>query len=395
MSPSVIVADLTCRTPQYDRYLCEGLLNAGLSVELWASGCYADTLEDTSVRVQTGCTDYRLPPDFAGSVLAKGVKAAQYALNSQALARRIRHDRFDVVHFQWLPLLDVTSLELSWMRRIQQRGIPVVYTVHDLLPFDGDYSEDREQRFGEVYRQADALICHTAKSKDRLMQDFSVPETRVWHIPHGPLNPLKSLKKPEVPIDHVVDVDNDVPMVLFFGVIRPNKGIHFLLKAWSEVISRVPDAQLAVVGSADSKTERAIRQKIESLGMNDRVACTFRYVTEQELSTVIHVADVVVYPYQRITQSGALFTGMAAAKAIVATNVGGLGETLEDNHTGCLVSYGDHAELAASITGLLQDEERRERLGRNAKHYLSRALSWTEIAEKTRQVYATLLAEVP
>jgi len=392
MHPSVIVADLTCRTPQYDRYLCEGLLNAGLSVELWAAGCYADTLDDIPVRVQTGCTDYRLPPDFAGSVLAKGVKAAQYALNAQALARRIRQNRFDVVHFQWLPLLDVTSLELSWMRRIQQRGTPVVYTVHDLLPFDGDNSEDREQRFGNVYRQADALICHTAKSKERLIRDFSVPEARVWHIPHGPLNPLNSLKKPEVPVDHVVDVDSNVPMVLFFGVIRPNKGIHFLLEAWSEVISRVPDAQLAVVGSADSKTERAIRQKIESLGMSDRVACTFRYVSEHELSAVIYGADVLVYPYRSITQSGALFTGMGAAKAIVATDVGGLGETLEDGCTGCLVSYGDHTGLANSICGLLQDQNRRLRLGRNAKQYLSRTPSWTEIAAKTRQVYATLLS---
>lgn len=390
MPPSVIVADLTCRTPQYDRYLCEGLQEIGISVELWASGCYADTLDDTRVQVQTGWVDWGMSPDRAGGLLSKGMKAAQYAVNAQALAHRIRAGRIDLVHFQWLPLLDVTSLEASWMQRIQNRGIPVVYTVHDLLPFDGARSKDREQRFGEVYRQADALICHTKESQERLIKKFSVSESKTWHIPHGPLNPLGPTSEPEIEIDQVVDVDKEAPIVLFFGVIRPNKGVHYLLDAWREVTSRAPNAQLAIVGSADSETERAIRSQIDALGLNGRVACTFRYVSEQELSAVIHGADVLVYPYRSITQSGALFTGMGAAKAIVATDVGGLGETLEDGHTGCLVSYGDHTGLATSIHDLLQDQDQRVRLGRNAKQYLSQTLSWTEIAAKTHQVYATL-----
>ncbi len=386
----VYFVDLTCRTPQYDRRLVEALDKIGCSVEMWAAGCYSDDLYSSDMDVEQGCIDLMAHLPTGSEQLTKWLKAGEYVVNLLALWRDLIQTSPPVVHFQWLPLLDVSEAELSVVKRIQRRGIRVVYTAHDLLPLNafGDALSKQRHRYSTLYQQVDALICHTQTSKTRLIKEFDVTESKIWHIPHGPLSPVQSSAScEEVNIEELVPEATERPTVVLFGVLRPYKGYNYLLETWPRVVDEFDEAHLIIVGRADGEAQSEIESLVEREGIGTSVTRIYRYVSDAELIAIIDAADILVYPYRDITQSGALFTGMGEGKAIVATNVGGLGETLRDGDTGRLVDYGDHEQLASALLDLLRNPERRAELGRTAREDLDTWLSWEEIARKTLKCY--------
>lgn len=396
MSPSVIMADLTCRTPQYDRRLAESIRAAGCPVDVWAAGCYSEDLYSADFDVTTGCLDIAAHLPGLEEHVTKRLKAVEYVANFAALCWRLIRKPPDVLHIQWLPLLEVSTIELTALRYVQQRGTRVVYTVHDLLPLDakGTDADEQQQRFEAAYRQVDALICHTKTSKRRLQHDFGVDASKIWHIPHGPLRPLSSTGDADGVSESLnMLIDDHRPTVLLFGVLRPYKGYDFLLKAWPEVRRRVEDARLVIVGRAGENVRGEIEDLVATTAIGDSVVRVYEYVSDAQLAALLERADVLAYPYRNITQSGALFTGMGTKTAIVATDVGGLGETIRDGETGRLVSFGDQSGLADTLVELLQDPERRAQLGRAAHDDLKSRLSWQTIARKTIECYQAIATQ--
>jgi glycosyltransferase involved in cell wall biosynthesis len=93
-----------------------------------------------------------------------------------------------------------------------------------------------------------------------------------------------------------------------------------------------------------------------------------------------------------IYQSGALQVAYSFGKPVVATNVGGLSEAVEDGETGLLVPPRDHEKLGEALIALLNDEARARRMGARAKELSETAYSWDGIA---RQVVTALRGDVP
>ncbi|WP_251979413.1 glycosyltransferase family 4 protein [Salinibacter ruber] len=389
------MVDLTCRTPPYDQCLCEALESEGVTVDLWAAGCYSNTLYQSGVDVSRALDV--MAHFSAGPWLTKRLKALEYVLNLIVLYVRVLLRPVPVIHFQWLPLLDVVGFELLLVKLAQQQGTRVVYTVHDLLPLDtNNETTEERRRFATVYRQVDALICHTKTSQERLVKEFEIDPSKIWRIPHGPLSlaqptHFEDSESMTIRSEDVTGVSEDVPTVLLFGVLRPYKGYDFLLNTWSKLQNRIDDAQLVIVGSANDQIREEIESLVQEKEISESVSRTYRYISDAELHAVIDAADVLVYPYRNITQSGALFAGMEEGKAIIATDVGGLGETIRDGETGRLVGFGNHEQFADALVELLSDPEHRHRLGKAAREDLQTRLSWTEIAKQTRACYRALV----
>lgn len=388
MREPVVMVDLTCRTPPYDRRLCEGLSAEGMAVELWASGCHSGELQSADVEIRRGWSDVVVDLPIESVTVGRGLKALEYGVNLLALANRARRVPPSVVHFQWLPLLELGTGELYLLRFLRRRGIAVVYTVHDMMPLDNPNDSATFERYRRVYQEVDALICHTSTSKTRLQREFGIRADKISRIPHGPLQPHTDDDTEDIALSSVVeDADSSERLVLLFGVLRPYKGYKFLLRTWPRVARAIEDARLVIAGRASASVQDEIEQSIQERNAGASVSTVYRYLSDAELSHLIEAADVIVYPYQNITQSGALFTGMKAGKSIVATKVGGLAETLQDRETGRLVAHGDEETLAEALTDLLSDPEQRQRLGEAARRDVERRFSWQEIARETIECY--------
>src|SRR6056297_747152 len=112
MDRPVVMVDLTCRTPPYDRRLCEGLVEAGMPVELWTAGCHGDALNSSEFDVETGWLNSMVDVPVPMPGVTRGLKAIEYGVNLLALVYRLLRTPPPVVHVQWFPLLEITSVEL-------------------------------------------------------------------------------------------------------------------------------------------------------------------------------------------------------------------------------------------------------------------------------------------
>lgn len=384
---TVVVVDLTSRTPPYDRRLCEALDEQGEDVELWAAGSYSSDFENISIPRRAGIDIVKQIP-WLGKITTKRLKAVEYIINIFTLSLYLFVSRPKVIHLQWLPLLEAFPIvEQAFLRGCRRWGIPVVYTVHDILPLDSGNSYTRSYRW--VYHAADALICHTKTARDRLVKDFEVDKSSVHVIPHGPLLDGVSDISIQEARDRLGLPKSDL-IALQFGVIRPYKGVDVLLQAWKRVENAVSSTNLIIAGSCEQSYAEELSNLAYRLNLQS-VRLDFRFLPEEELRTLIAAADVLVYPYRNITQSGALFAGMNAGKPVIATRVGGFAETVEDCSTGRLVEPEAPDPLADVLIDLFIDSEKRKRLGYKAKERIRDNFSWSAIAEKTIGCYNILI----
>ena len=134
-----------------------------------------------------------------------------------------------------------------------------------------------------------------------------------------------------------------------------------------------------------------LTDKIEGLNLEREIDTNFEFLPQEKLNLCIQAADVLVYPYRSITQSGALLTGLTSGKPVVTTNVGGFSEMIQHEKTGILVEHGDQENLAEELVQLLRDGEKRKQLGQAAKEMVKAKYSWETIAQKTLDCYQSLI----
>jgi len=121
------------------------------------------------------------------------------------------------------------------------------------------------------------------------------------------------------------------------------------------------------------------------------VRLEFRFVTAEELVALYRRADVVVYPYRAITTSGALATGLALGKTIVASDLPVFRELLTDRENALLVAQEDAEGLAGALVELAGDAGLRERLAERVRAMDFGDGAWREIAEETVAAYGRVL----
>jgi glycosyltransferase involved in cell wall biosynthesis len=238
---------------------------------------------------------------------------------------------------------------------------------------------------------ADAIICHSDVVRARLAAEFGMPESKVAVIPHGPFfydMPVASCGSAL----SAFDLPRDIRIVLWQGIIFPYKGIDLLLSAWQQVESRVPDALLVIAGTGAPELLAAIRAQAAQLDLN-RVRMEFRFVSAEELVALYRRADIVVYPYRAITTSGALATGLALGKSIVASDLPVFRELLTHGENALLVPPFDTGALAEALANLLEDDVLRDKLAERVGAMRFGDESWLSIAEKTTAVYQRLMVE--
>ncbi|MBN1434100.1 glycosyltransferase family 4 protein [Candidatus Fermentibacterales bacterium] len=141
----------------------------------------------------------------------------------------------------------------------------------------------------------------------------------------------------------------DEKVILFFGMIRPYKGLSDLILA----ISGLPgNARLLMVGESYGMTDE-IRGILHSSGMGARAVWVDRFVGADEVAGFFESADIVALPYRHATQSGVAQIALAFRKPLVLTRTGGLPELVEEGVTGFLARPGDPEDLRRAIEACL------------------------------------------
>jgi glycosyltransferase involved in cell wall biosynthesis len=388
--PAIFMMDLWATVPYYTAYLSKALLREGVNLTVGSITYYLDTdcFSSRGIKVDPGLIDvvgkFNLP-----RLPRRILKLLEALVNLVALTVRFLISCPDVIHVQFLPMFKWrVPLDLWFVEICQWRGAKIVLTVHDLLPHDT--GEAYKRTFDGLYRMVDAIICHSDHVEARLQAEFSVPGDKISVIPHGaffydipPSGDGETLRS--------FELEADGTLVLWQGIIFPYKGIDLLLRSWKQVEGDVGDAYLVIAGTGAPEFLDQIRAQVKDLDLK-RVKMHFRFISSEELVALYRAASVVVYPYRAITTSGALATGLALGKAIVASDLPVFRELLIDGENALLVDPQNSAALAGALVEITQNGPLREQFAQKVREMDFGDQSWLSIAKKTIQTYERVLS---
>ena len=381
----VFMMDLWATVPYYTAYLSKALLKEPIDLTVGSITYYLDPdcYSSRGIKTDPGLLDVvgklklaRLPRRL--------FKLSESLLNLSALGLRFLAAPPDLVHVQYLPMLTWRlPLDFWFLQYCRKRGSKIVLTVHDLLPHDT--ADVHKHTFHHLYDFVDGIICHSDHIEARLTSEFSVPTNKISVIPHGPF----FYDLPDVGTESTLrsfGIDHGKLMVLWQGIIFPYKGIDLLLDAWQKIEAQYDHVELVIAGTGAPELLKQIRDQVERLGLK-RVHLHFRFITTEELVALYRAAAIVVYPYRAITTSGALATGLALGKAIVASDLPVFRELLTNRQNALLVDSHQPAELSAALTELIRDPILRIKLSQKVEEMNFGDRSWMAIAEKTMLTY--------
>ena len=291
---------------------------------------------------------------------------------------------YDVIHIQWLSMLERTGLEVPMLELLIRKNPNVVYTVHDVVPLH-QVGEHVVARFGEVYRRVPALVVHSEYGRKELVKRFGVDPSKVTVVPHGPMfvDIAKAYTRETAPEDH--RPKNNVGMI---GSLRPYKGVADAVRAFARVAHRT-SANLLLAGSIEDSFRHEIVQLATELEIQERITLIPRRLTTVEVVALHQQLAVALFPYHRITQSGALVTALSLGVPAVVYDVGGLAELVIDRRTGRIVKPHDIEGLGDAILDVLSDTRVNYRAECLA---FAESLSWEETARRTVEIYERLVS---
>ena len=289
--------------------------------------------------------------------------------NFIVILKLLNRFRPDIIHIQ-------ESSDLSNLAFIMWAA-PLVVTVHDVNPHLGSNKGRHLMRglhkFARRYIYG-KIIVHGERLKNELMKGTGRSLHSVFTIPHGCLFSFDSACPNTT--------EEEEHSILFFGRIQEYKGLRYLIKATPLVAEKIPDFKVIIAGTGKDLAEHR-----NLLKGNPHFEVHDHFIPNAEVHRFFRRCSFVVLPYIEASQSGVVAMAFVFGKPVVATDVGSLGEMIEDGKSGILVPPCDVKKLADAIIYLLQCKDIRKKMGVEALKAAKSTFSWNRIARLTEQVY--------
>jgi glycosyltransferase involved in cell wall biosynthesis len=405
MRVTVVEPDAVGGLAHFAFQLCEAMTTLGIEVTLVTSTRF-ELSElprrfslDMSMRLWSPVEpDRGRPRCFPGRALQRGRRHARRGFRAAVLVRewtrlvaRLLRERPDVVQFGKIPF-PFEALFLAYLRR---KGLTLTQVCHEF--------EQREQASGwrrrlqtclsrSIFDQFRliAFLCETTRRE--FEQTYPTVAAGKLVIPHGSQDIFRALRSP--PADPPrYDFPPGAKIILFFGGVRPSKGVADLIDGFA-LLPRDPSTYLLVAGYPSREVRiGALRAKAATLTQADRIILDLRYIDPGEVAGLLELATVIVLPYRSATQSGVLHLAYSFGCPVVATRVGGLAEDIEEGRSGLLVPPGDPPALAAALARILGDPALREELGARGRELSRTRHAWTSIAATLLASYGEIAAD--
>lgn len=308
-------------------------------------------------------------------------------------------ERYDVLHGNfWMS---------GWVAaEVKERlGIPAVQIFHATgktkQRYQGTADTSPCQRIAveeRVIRSVDRVIAQCPAEETELIEDYRTPAAKITIIPSAVNTELFR------PVDRDLarrrlGLDPDDFIVTYVGRMLPRKDVRNVVRTVG-LMARPsdPPLKLLLVGGETSDPDPAATPEIGELqrlaaveGITDRVIFTGKRQPD-----VLHLyygaADVVVTTPWYEPFGLTPLEGMACARPVIGSNVGGIAFTVADGETGYLVPAGDPVALAARLRLLLEQPALGERLGQAARERVEREFTWPTVAQRTAALYDRVLS---
>ena len=290
-----------------------------------------------------------------------------------AIAGIIKKENIDIVHAH-SRVSQVASRIACAMT-----GTPLVTTCHGYF----------KKRFrGIIDTWGEKVIAISDAVRGHLKDDLGVREERIVLIYNG-VDPVRfSVSHSDEDIG-VLKESSGVsggPVIGTIGRLSSVKGHKFLVEAMAAVLSKHRNASMIIVGDGPEKA--ALKSLAKLLGIDKSVHFISSVLDTERMLAIM---DVFVFPSIREGLGIALLEALAAGKACVASDVGGIGDIIKASSCGVLVKPCDARAIAESVSSLLTDPAKRKEMGENGRKVVRMRFSLEAMAEKVAGLYRDLV----
>jgi glycosyltransferase involved in cell wall biosynthesis len=184
---------------------------------------------------------------------------------------------------------------------------------------------------------------------------------------------------------------DSVPVVGYVGSFSYYEGLDLLIRAHRKVIRRCPTARLLLVG--DGQQSKALAALVDDLGLGGSVLLTGR-IDHGKVLDYYSLIDVFVVPRRpsrvtRIVTPIKPYEAMATGRAVLVSDVEALKEMIVEGETGSTFTAGDEGALASACVELIDDGERRGKMGTEGARWVRQHRNWQTLVGRYVQVYET------
>ena len=265
---------------------------------------------------------------------------------------------------------------------LHELRMPIVTTLHTILR---DPTPDQQRVMRDLIRLSTRLVVMAEKGREFLLDVYKAPAAKIDLIPHG--IPDMPFGDPNYFKDEFGVAGKKV--LLTFGLLSPNKGIEYALRALPDIIAEFPNTVFIVVGQTHPNLLRdegelyrlSLERMAKDLGVQKHVVFFNRFVELDELMRFIGAADIYLTPYLTEAQitSGTLAYAFGSGNAVVSTPYWHAQELLTAER-GKLVPFRDEKAISQAVNELLHDEPLRHLMRKNA-YLLGRDMVWSRVAQ--------------
>ncbi|MGB8013767.1 MAG: glycosyltransferase family 4 protein [Terriglobales bacterium] len=273
------------------------------------------------------------------------------------------------------------------LRLLQHLKMPVVTTLHTVLR---EPDIDQLIVLQEIASRSNRLIVMSEHSSQFLQDVFRVPGEKIDLIPHG----IPDLPFAE-PASYKDSFSTGKTVLLTFGLLSPNKGFENVIQALPRIVARHHNVVYIIAGATHPHVKRRegdryrlqLQALAKELGVEENVVFHNRFVSPQEMASLVGSADIYVTPYRYEAQavSGTLAYALGAGKAIISTPYWHAAELLHDGR-GALVPFEDPAAIADTAIELLDNDTARKAMRKRAYLY-ARHMVWNRVAQSYMRTF--------
>jgi glycosyltransferase involved in cell wall biosynthesis len=239
--------------------------------------------------------------------------------------------RVDVLHLHWLtpylkgksyPTKAAYALKLLLdLRLAKARGVRLVWTIHNLVSHETTTPKLEIWLSRRLAALADGLIVHSEGAMAAVTKQFKVCAEKIAIIPHGDFADAYGKKMPRAEARQRLGLDQQIPVFLFFGMIRPYKGVESLLKVWKQTYLLHQRGVLIIAGDA---RDPVLAQSV-SLAAADipNVHLHMRFIPDDEVPVFFSAADYAVFPFTKSLTSGSFALARTYSVPVVAAKTEG------------------------------------------------------------------------
>ena len=350
-----------------------------------------------SVEEVDGLRFYRTPP-------SRGPVARLPLLNQWEVVRALMHRLPEVIEQERPDLLHAHSPSLNGIAAIRigrRLGLPVVYECRAFWE-DAAVDQGTGAEWGARYRLARSLETRVFRTADAvtcicegLRLDIiarGIAQEKVTVIPNAVdtarfTYPVLRDEK----LAHALGLDQ-ARVLGFLGSFYAYEGLTLGLRALPEILDRVPQARLLLVGGGPEEAE--LKALADRMGIADKVLFAGR-VPHDQVARYYSLVDLLLYPRMRMRLTDLVtplkpLEAMAQGKPVLASDVGGHRELIRDGENGCLFRAGSAEALAAAAVALLERAEGLDGLRQAGRRYVEAERSWPVSVRRYRGLYERL-----